>query len=115
VFLPSPDGWFGLDEYTGLQHVYFYVSKERQLKLEALLYGFASKPPPKPTGTIYAVSEPTILENNAVRGRGLTGLTPPRLIEVETAQGQSEEIMASSATSGAPGEDLVLTRLFWNR
>lgn len=116
VFLPSPDGWYGLDQYTGLQHIYFYVSEKRHHKLEALLYGFASKPPPEPTeGTIYTVREPTIIENNAVRGRGLTGLAPPRLVEVETGEGRSQEILTSSATTGTPGEDLVITRVFWNR
>ena len=37
VFLPGPEGWYGLDEYAGVQHVYFVAATQPRPDLEKQL------------------------------------------------------------------------------
>ena len=78
------------------------------------MYRFASQPLPEPTGGEYAVSEPTVVEADAVAARGLTGVAPQHLVQVQDAGGtaQFEATTASSAAVDAP---VVVTRVFEHR
>ena len=112
VLLPGPDGWFGLDGFRGIQHVYFYASRERNFELEAQLHHFAAGAPPTPGAQRYRVSEPTIIEDQGdVAARGLTGVSStPQSVTLE--QGSLE--IEATRVSGADGE-LVATRYFDHR
>ena len=112
VLLPGPEGWFGLDGYRGIQHVYFYASRERNFDLEAQLHHFAAGDGPTAGAQRYSVSEPTIIEKHAdVTGRGLTGVTSePQSVTLERGSLQIE----TTRVTGADGE-LVATRYFDHR
>ncbi len=113
VMLPSADGWYGLDEYSGIQHVYFVAASERNADLEERLAWFAAQGIPDLEGQVHTVSEVTRVENDEaaeVRPRGLTG------VRTEVKGG-----IPPAEPQGAPGgpamgsPDRVITRHFVHR
>ena len=109
VWLPDETESFGLDENRGVQHVYFYASRERQTDLEAQLYRFASRPQPTP-GTA-RVSQPTRVEGEVV-GRGLTGAGEGAFID---GTGKRISFPTTRQVQGPEGHPIVVTRYFDHR
>jgi hypothetical protein len=116
VLLPGGDSWYKLDQYTGLQHIYFYVSPERNEWLEKQLSVFAWRKPPKPRGAngeIHYVSEPTILQYTGGDGTRARGIIQPETGEIARIPGDLRvEIPTLRVTATAVGQPLVVTRIF---
>ena len=113
VLLPSGDTWYGLDEYTGLQHVYFYVSPERNETLETQLTVLASRPPPEPTrvdGQVFYVNAPTLLQYGRTRIKGI--VLPTEGTALRIPGDAAIEIPTVRVSGTVPGEPLVATRVF---
>lgn len=110
VFLPGPEGWYGLDAYTGIQHVYFVASPERRPELESQLAWFAAQGIPELKGPVHSVSEVTRVEDAGIRSRGLTG------VRTEVNEGiPAEPPGAKGAAAGLGSRDQVMTRHFVHR
>jgi hypothetical protein len=114
LLLPGGSDSYGLDEYRGLQHVFFVASQEPRPDLEQRLAAFAAAPLPEPRGGDVSVRVPTILESEQIRTRGLTGVRPVETVQIPWEQGEIDEISAQLATA-PPGADLVVTRFFVHR
>ncbi len=113
VLLPSGDDWYGLDQYTGLQHVYFYVSPERDENLEKQFAVLASKPPPEPSrvnGQVFYVDTPTVLQYGRTRTKGLVLPTAGSALRIPGDA--AIEIPTARVTGTVPGEPIVATRVF---
>jgi hypothetical protein len=117
ILLPGENNWYQLDQFTGLQHIYFYVSPARNEWLEKQLSVFSWKaaPPPKgANGEIRYVSVPTILQYSG--GQGGTqarGIIQPQNGEVARVPGNLRlDIPTVRVTGTAVGEPLVVTRMF---
>jgi hypothetical protein len=113
ILLPDDTSWYGLDEFTGVQHIYVYASEEPRVDLEKQLTLFASGPPPAPRGTVHTVSEPTLLNSEGLRGRGLTGVVPGEVVRMPgdaALEFQPTRVLASGTE-----RDVVATRVFEHR
>jgi hypothetical protein len=90
VLLPDGTNWYGLDEYSGIQHIFVRVSPEPLHDLEMQLTLFAANPPPSlpTTGKIFTVSQ-AMQADAKVQGRGITGTDvepvklPPEIGDLE--------------------------------
>jgi hypothetical protein len=73
VLLPDGTNWYGLDEFSGIQHIFVRASRAPNKDLEMQLTLFAATPPPAlpTTGKIFTVSEAM---TQHVQGRGITGI-----------------------------------------
>jgi hypothetical protein len=115
VLLPGSSSWYQLDQYTGLQHIYFYVSPTRDEWLEKQMSVFSWRKPPEPRGVhgeIHYVSEPTILQfnNGDTRSRGLI---KPENGEIARIPGNLRlDIPTLRVTGTSTGQPLVVTRVF---
>lgn len=113
VMLPSPDGWYGLDAYAGIQHVYFIAAAARHPDLERQLAWFAAQGIPDIEGPVHTVSEVTRVEaseTSEIRARGLTG------VQSEIKGGIPPTPPAGVGDASAIGSpDRVITRHFVHR
>ncbi len=103
--LPVGSNWFSLDQYQGIETLFFVASKERRLDLEQILKtitGRERSPAEKPIG----VSEPAIIPNGYSQARPST--SP---LSFSTSQGQ-QELIPTTFFAKTAGEDLRITRWF---
>ncbi len=103
--LPEGTNWFSLDQYKGIETLFFVASKERRLDLEQILKtitGRERSPLEKPVG----VSEPAIIPNGFSQARPST--SP---VAFSTSQG-SQELIPTTFFAKTAGEDLRITRWF---
>jgi hypothetical protein len=105
VLLPDGTNWYGLDEYSGIQHVFVRASREPNKDLEMQLTLFAANPPPDlpATGKIFSVSE-AMTASPEVQGRGITGVEgdPVKLpAEIGDLEFRPNRVEASDATADA--------------
>ena len=103
--LPEGSNWFSLDQFKGIETLFFVASKERRLDLEQILKtitGRERSPAEKPIG----VSEPAIIPNGYSQAR------PSRLpVAFSTSQGR-QELIPTTFFAKTAGEDLRITRWF---
>ena len=126
VLLPGSGAWYELDRYDGLQHVFFYVSNEREEELEKQLAVFHAKPPPEPTVTdekVYSVSVPTFLQHDRLQARGFRrrgedgalarGIVTPVAGDILRIPGGANlRIPTKRVVASTVGQPLVVTRVF---
>lgn len=111
--LPGPDHWFGLDEHTGIYHLYFLASRTRRPDLEAQLQEFASQQRTLPRDTeTRSVDEPVVVESDWVKERGGTLTARGTVSEIRTRSGTAYEVTPNTYSFGVEGADFVLTRWF---
>jgi Domain of unknown function (DUF4384) len=103
-----PDGttWWGLDDYRGVEQIYFIVSRERRLDIENQVANLAGQRPPIPAN-YRPVQEPAIVPTT----RGLVQVQSAAPAAVPTEYG-SEQISPTSFQSTVADADLVVTRWF---
>jgi len=116
ILLPGTESWYQLDKYTGLQHIYFYVSPERDEWLEKQMSVFAWRAAPEPRGLkgeIHYVSEPTILQYSGGGDTRTRGLIKPETGEIARVPGHLRlDIPTLRVTGTNAGQPLVVTRVF---
>ena len=112
VVLPSPSDWYGLDRHRGIQHVYLIASEQPLKDIESQLYFFASQPLPTPNEAGASVTEPSVLESDGIRSRGLTGVVPPRMVEVPSGAAAVDSVKATHFTADMAGANVLVTRFF---
>lgn len=114
VLLPGGAGGFGLDQYRGIQHVFFRASHERNEALEKQLTLLAAKPAPAPPteGKVYTVSEPTVAGGGAVQARGITGTGTGAMLRVPAGEGAWSDVPTVTFSAAAPDEAVVGSRYF---
>jgi type II secretory pathway pseudopilin PulG len=115
VLLPDASGAYGLDEFAGLQHIYFYAGRAPNPQLEKQLALFAAKPPPQPAGiatggNVYVVSEPA--QPRGVQGRGLTGVGPGDEVRIPAGAAGFDAVFPLRASAADAASDLVTMRYF---
>jgi hypothetical protein len=104
--LPEGTNWFSLDQYQGIETIFFVASKGRRTDIEDILNvitGRERSPLEKP----HAVSEPAIIPNGYSGTR--PGSTP---FAVHTSQQQQKELLPTTYFVKTAGEDLRITRWF---
>ncbi|MEX0829903.1 MAG: DUF4384 domain-containing protein [Nitrospirales bacterium] len=104
--LPEGNNWFSLDQFKGIETVFFVASHERRPDIEQILATISGRerhPAEKPL----AVSEPAIIPNGFSGAR--TGSAP---FTFNTSQTTRQELLPTTYFVKTAGEDLRITRWF---
>jgi hypothetical protein len=105
--VPAGTTWWGLDEYRGVEQVYFIASRERQPDIEKLVAELAGQRPSVPA-SYRPVRHPAIVPVQ----RGLVQVQSAAPTVVPTGYGASEPVSPTLFQSTVAGADLVITRWF---
>ena len=104
--LPEGNNWFSLDQFKGIETIFFVASHERRSDIEQILTiitGRERHPAEKPL----AVSEPAIIPN------GYSGARPSSSpFAFNTSQRSQQELLPTTYFVKTAGEDLRITRWF---
>ncbi len=105
--LPEGVDWWGLDEYKGVEQIYFVASFSQRIDLEEIVAALVNQP--RTRGGVYEpVTEAAIVP--VPRGLIKTQVAPPTM--VPTSYGQPYEVTPQAFSTTAAGADLVITRWF---
>lgn len=104
--VPEGTRWWGLDEYTGVETIYFVASRERLDKLEANLAELPEQRPALDAG-FRSVAEAGLLPS-----RGLVPVEDVAPTTVASDQGQTQPIMPLAFTTQGNETQMVVTRWF---
>jgi len=130
--IPRGDDWFFLDDYRGVENVYFLASREPQPQLDELLDTFlgmerafraeleepaaVTEPEEITRGMERAfraeLEEPAAVTEPEEITRGLGGVRPGQASLVQTDDGASHSVDTTSFVSQLAAGDLVVTRWF---
>jgi len=104
--LPEGNNWFSLDQFKGIETIFFVASHQRRPDIEQILTTITGRerhPAEKPM----AVSEPAIIPN------GYSGARPSASpFAFETSQSSRQELLPTTYFVKTAGEDLRITRWF---
>lgn len=106
--LPAGDTWWALDQYQGVEQIYFLLSARRRPDIEAALAALPDVRPGVPAG-YRAVREPAV-----VPVRGLVQVQSPAPTTVPVA-GTAARVTPASFAAALDSTDLVVTRWFDHR
>ena len=106
--IPEGDEWWGLDQYRGIEQVYFVASFRQRTDIESLLASLPDRRPGTRGVGYQPVSEPTVIPVP----RGLIRVQDAAPVSVPTNSGSSVEVSPTSFAATVAGADLVVTRWF---
>ncbi len=105
--VPGGTTWWGLDDYRGIEQVYFIASHERRPDIERLVAQLAGQRPNVPPG-YRPVREPAVVPTQ----RGLVQVQSAAPASVPTQAGSTQSISPTLFQSTVANADLVITRWF---
>ena len=104
---PEGDVWWGLDEFRGVETVYFIASHTRRTDIEEIISSLASTkrrlPEDYKTVQVAAVIPDT---------RGLVKVQSAAPTKIMTESDSTQEVTPTAFTAAVTGVDLVITRWF---
>ncbi len=104
--LPEGNNWFSLDQFKGIETIFFVASQEKRQDLEEILQSIIGRERP-------ASATPQRVTKVAMVPYGVGGARPSTQgFTLATGSGQDQTIMPTSYFSKTAGEDLRLTRWF---
>jgi hypothetical protein len=107
--LPEGNNWFSLDQFKGIETIFFVASHGRRPDIEQILTTITGRerhPAEKPL----AVSEPAIIPN------GFSGALPGSApFAFKTSQNSQQELLPTTYFVKTAREDLRITRWFIHR
>lgn len=99
--------WWGLDDYQGVETVYFFASRHQRPDIEELVASLAGTKRRIPQNYQTVAVAPVIPQT-----RGMVKVHDARPTAVSTEMGYSQKVTPTSFTTAFPGVDLVITRWF---
>ncbi len=106
--LPEGHQWWYLDEFRGVETLYFVASHEPLLELERILEGLVGKR----RALRPEVEEPTTVAATEEITRGLGGVRPSQVQGVLASDASLHDAPSQLFLAELPGSDLVITRWF---
>ncbi|MDH5563486.1 MAG: DUF4384 domain-containing protein [Nitrospirota bacterium] len=104
--LPEGNNWLSLDQYKGIETIFFVASQEKRVDLEEILQSITGRERP-------ATENPQQVTKVAMVPYGVGGARPSaQPFSLSGGSGQDQTIMPTSYFSKTAGEDLRLTRWF---
>jgi hypothetical protein len=104
---PEGDMWWGLDEYRGVETVYFVASHNSRADIEDVIARMANTERRIPED-YRTVQQAAVIPQT----RGLVKVQSGQPIAVQTQTGSTYEVTPTDFTSAVSGVDLVITRWF---
>lgn len=105
--VPAGTTWWGLDDYRGIEQIYFIASRERRRDIEDLVAQLAGQRPSLPAD-YRPVRQPAIVPMT----RGLVQVQSAAPATVPTEYGTEQQISPTLFQSTVADADLVITRWF---
>jgi len=106
--LPDGDNWFYLDDYRGVENLYFLASREPLFDLDQMLDGFLTK-----TRSFRSdIAAPATVEEPAELTRGLAGVRPGKDATIQSSDGSSYEVPSQLFASQMGAAEVVVWRWF---
>jgi hypothetical protein len=105
--LPEGSRWWGLDDYRGVEQIYFIASRQRRPDIESAVAQLAGRRPALPAD-YRPVREPAIVAMN----RGLVQVESAAPTSVASEYGASQQFSPTLFQSTVQDADLVITRWF---
>jgi hypothetical protein len=105
--VPGGTAWWGLDDYRGIEHIYFIASRERRRDIEDLVAQMAGQRPSLPAD-YRPVREPAIVAMT----RGLVVVQDAAPTAVPNEYGSGQQVTPTLFQSTVENADLVVTRWF---
>jgi hypothetical protein len=104
--LPEGNNWFSLDQYKGIETIFFIASQEKRQDIEEILQSITGRERP-------ASESPQQVTKVAMVPYGVGSARPSgQAFNLSAGSGQDQTIMPTSYFAKAAGEDLRLTRWF---
>lgn len=104
--IPENNNWFSLDQYRGIETIFFVASKERRQDIEDILQSITGRERP-------ASETPRQVTKVAMVPNGVGGARPSAdPFHLSTGSEQDHTIIPTSYLAKTAGEDLRLTRWF---
>ncbi len=104
--LPEGTNWFSLDQFKGIETIFFVASQEKRQDLEEILQSITGHERP-------ATTTPQQVTKVAMVPYGVGGARPSaKGFNIPSASGADQTIMPTSYFSKTAGQDLRLTRWF---
>jgi hypothetical protein len=107
--VPEGTTWYGLDQYKGVEQVFFVASRTPRKDIEGPLTELAQTPRKAPPPNYRAVRE-VAMSSTAMRGLVKVQMGTPSAVQSESGQRFSFTPQAFAAQGGA--DDVVVTRWF---
>jgi hypothetical protein len=107
--VPEGTAWYGLDQYKGVEQVFFVASRTARQDIEGPLTQLAQTPRSAPPQNFRAVRE-VAMPGSVMRGLVKVQMGTPSAVQGESGQRYSFTPQAFAAPSGA--DDVVVTRWF---
>jgi hypothetical protein len=107
--VPEGTAWYGLDQYKGVEQVFFVASRTPRQDIEGPLSQLAQTARPAPPQDYRAVRE-VAMPGATMRGLVKVQMGTPSAVQGESGQRYSFTPQAFAAPSGA--DDVVVTRWF---
>lgn len=105
--VPGGTTWWGLDDYRGVEQIYFIASRERRRDIEDLVAQLAGQRPSLPAD-YRPVRKPAVVAMT----RGLVQVQSAAPAAVPTEYGSEQQISPTLFQSTVADADLVITRWF---
>jgi hypothetical protein len=107
--VPEGTAWYGLDQYKGVEQVFFIASRTARQDIEGPLTQLAQTARAAPPQNFRAVREPA-MPSAVTRGLVKVQMGTPSAVQAESGQRYSFTPQAFASPSGA--DDVVVTRWF---
>jgi len=105
--VPGGTTWWGLDDYRGVEQIYFIASRERRRDIEDLIVQLAGQRPSLPAN-YRPVREPAVVPMT----RGLVQVQSAAPAAMPTEYGSEQQVSPTLFQSTVADADLVITRWF---
>ncbi|MYM62682.1 DUF4384 domain-containing protein [Pseudomaricurvus sp. HS19] len=106
--LPEGNEWWGLDEYQGVETIYFVASPRQRTDIEMAVASMVSAPRSVTPGNYRPVTQAAVIP----QPRGLVKVQEAAPLEVTSTTGQRQMVEPTAFLASAAGADLIITRWF---
>ena len=103
--LPEGNNWFSLDQYRGIETIYFVASYQRRPDIEESLKTITGRERPA-TAVPQQVTEPAVIPG------GYGSSAPGKVTTIKADSGKANQVSLTAFQSRQPNEDLRVTRWF---
>jgi hypothetical protein len=106
--LPEGGLWWGLDEYKGIESVYFIASVGRRADIEDIVARLVKMKRDVPTNDYVPVKTAAVIQTT----RGLIKVHAGQPVKVTTESGISQDVIPTAFTTTRTDTDLIITGWF---
>ncbi|MCC5869663.1 MAG: DUF4384 domain-containing protein [Gammaproteobacteria bacterium] len=106
--MPGGNAWWALDDYRGIEQIYFVASREQRPDIEAAVEHLAAQPRQLASPTYQPVREPAIVPVT----RGLVRVEAPAPVAVPMGASSPAVVTPTIFTNSDHSTDVVITRWF---